>query len=160
MVSGESLSERQRRYLLFGHALTGFETVSAIAAMGQPLYLIGFVLETLMNTWISSWMYRLVRMWWSGMAFQFFSTSTIHQVLSWYSIFSQKAVAGLIKPETLLPTEDAAAQHSLCAYLQTQDWMLLRSISLDPHDLIWKWLICCKTANYVAWFVYIARPKL
>ena len=49
-----------------------------------------------------------------------------------YSMFSRKAAAGLIKPETLPPTEGAAAQHSLCAYLQTQDWMLLQSMSLDP----------------------------
>ena len=33
-----------------------------------------------------------------------------------YSMFSRKAAAGLIKPETLPPTEGAAAQHSLCAY--------------------------------------------
>ena len=48
-----------------------------------------------------------------------------------YSMFSQKAAAGLIKPETLPPTEGAATQHSLRAYLQTRDWMLLQSMSLD-----------------------------
>ena len=37
-----------------------------------------------------------------------------------YSMFSRKAVAGLIKPENLPPTEGAAAQHSLRAYLQTR----------------------------------------
>ena len=31
-----------------------------------------------------------------------------------YNMFSRKAAAGLIKPETLPPTEAAAAQHSLC----------------------------------------------
>jgi len=36
-------------------------------------------------------------------------------------MFSQKAAAGLIKPETLPLTEGAAAQHSFHAYLQTQD---------------------------------------
>ena len=40
-------------------------------------------------------------------------------------MFSRKAAAGLIKPETLPPTEGAAAQHCLHAYLQTRDWMLL-----------------------------------
>ena len=54
-----------------------------------------------------------------------------------YSMFSRKAVAGLIKPETLPPTEGAAAQHSLHAYLQTQDWMLLQSMSLDPSGYGW-----------------------
>lgn len=35
------------------------------------------------------------------------------------------------------PTEGAAPQHSLRAYLQTQDWLLLQSMSLDPKDYGW-----------------------
>ena len=54
-----------------------------------------------------------------------------------YSMFSRKAAAGLIKPETLPPTEGAAAPHSLRAYLQTRDWMLLESMSLDPSKYGW-----------------------
>ena len=54
-----------------------------------------------------------------------------------YSMFSRKAAAGLTKPETLPPTEGAAKQHSLRAYLQTQDWMLLQSMSLDPSGYGW-----------------------
>ena len=49
-------------------------------------------------------------------------------------MFSRKAAAMLIKPETLPPTEGAAAQLSLRAYLQTRDWLLLQSMSLDPCD--------------------------
>ena len=45
--------------------------------------------------------------------------------------------AGLIKLRTLSPTEGAAAQHSLSAYLQTRDWILLQSMSLDPSDYGW-----------------------
>ena len=33
-----------------------------------------------------------------------------------YNMFSRKATVGVIKPETLPPTEGAAAQHSLRAY--------------------------------------------
>lgn len=54
----------------------------------------------------------------------------IHHVLA--------AAAGLIKPETLPPTEGAAAQHSLWACLQTQDRMLLQSMSLDPSHYGWR----------------------
>ncbi|KAJ8409990.1 hypothetical protein AAFF_G00210310 [Aldrovandia affinis] len=54
-----------------------------------------------------------------------------------YNMFSRKAAAGLIKPETLPPTEGAATQHSLRADLQTRDWMLLQSMSLDPSDYGW-----------------------
>uniref|UniRef100_UPI00358E3719 uncharacterized protein n=1 Tax=Myxine glutinosa TaxID=7769 RepID=UPI00358E3719 len=54
-----------------------------------------------------------------------------------YNMFSRKAAAGVIKPETLPPTEGAAAQHSLRAYLQTRDWILLQSMSLNPSDYGW-----------------------
>ena len=54
-----------------------------------------------------------------------------------YNMFSRKAAAGVIKPETLPPTEGAAAQHSLRAYLQTRDWILLQSMSLSPSDYGW-----------------------
>ena len=52
-------------------------------------------------------------------------------------MFAHKAAAGLIKPETVPPTEGAAAQHSLHAYLQTQNWMLLQSMSLNPDEYGW-----------------------
>jgi len=55
-----------------------------------------------------------------------------------YNMFSRKAMAGVIKPETLPPTEGAAAQHSLRSYLQTRDWMLLKSMSLDPTNYGWR----------------------
>ena len=54
-----------------------------------------------------------------------------------YSMFSRKAVAGVIKPETLPPTKGAVAQHALRAYLQTRDWILLQSMSLNPSDYGW-----------------------
>ena len=43
-----------------------------------------------------------------------------------YKMFSRKAVAGVIKPGTLPPTEGAAVQHSLRAYLQTRGCILLQ----------------------------------
>ncbi len=54
-----------------------------------------------------------------------------------YNMFSRKAAAGMIKPETLPPTQGAAAQHSLRAYLQTRDWILLHSMSLNPCNYGW-----------------------
>jgi len=71
----ESPSERQRSYLLFCHAFIGCDLLLPLLAMGKPLYLISFVLEMLMNTWITSLMYMLVGMRRSGLAFQFFSTA-------------------------------------------------------------------------------------
>ena len=55
-----------------------------------------------------------------------------------FKLFSRKAAAGIIKPETLPPTEGAAAQHSLRAYLQSRDWILLQSMSLDPFEYGWR----------------------
>ena len=54
-----------------------------------------------------------------------------------YNMFSRKAAAGVIKPETLPPTKGVVAQHALRAYLQTQDWILLQSIPLNPSDCGW-----------------------
>jgi len=54
-----------------------------------------------------------------------------------YSMFSWKTATGLFKPESLPPTEGAAAQHSLRAYLQTQDWLLLQSMCMDPSGYGW-----------------------
>ena len=54
-----------------------------------------------------------------------------------YNMFLRKAAAGVIKPEILPPTEGSAAQHSPRVYLQTRDWMLLHSMSLDPSDYRW-----------------------
>ena len=60
------------------------------------------------------------------MVLPYSSTFTMHQVLctlgeTQYNMFTRKAAAGLIKPETLPRTEGAAAQHFLRAYLQTRD---------------------------------------
>ena len=51
-----------------------------------------------------------------------------------YNMFSRKAVAEVIKPDTLPPTKGAVAQHALHVYLQTRDWILLQSMSLNPSD--------------------------
>ena len=55
-----------------------------------------------------------------------------------FDIFSKRAAAGSIKPEKLPPTTEAAAQHSLRAYLQTRDWLMLQTPSLDVLDYGWK----------------------
>ena len=54
-----------------------------------------------------------------------------------YHMFSCKAAAGLIKPEPLPPTEGAAAQHSLHAYLQIWEWLLLQSMPVDANEYRW-----------------------
>ena len=64
------------------------------------------------------------------------TTCTMGEI--WYNILSLKAAgAGLIKPESIRPTEGAAAQQSLCAYLQTWDWMLSQGMSVYHSEYGW-----------------------
>ena len=74
-------------------------------------------------------------------------------------MFSRKAAAGLIKPETLPPTEGAAAQHSLRAYLQTRDWMLLQSMSVDHSEYGWTigFMVLSLFQHYTPWLLELLR---
>uniref|UniRef100_UPI00358E0096 uncharacterized protein n=1 Tax=Myxine glutinosa TaxID=7769 RepID=UPI00358E0096 len=119
----ESLSETQKSYLLFCHTFTGF-------CEGDAAEYIDIFLDTeatketviQAGTAIFKYIYH-------G------RDTTLGEIR--YNMFSRKAAAGVIKPETLPPTEGAAAQHSLRAYLQTRDWILLQSMSLNPSDYGW-----------------------
>ena len=42
-----------------------------------------------------------------------------------------------LKPEYLPPTESAADQHILRAFIQSKDWMLLDSMTSPPTDFGW-----------------------
>ena len=75
---------RKRSYLLFCHAFTGCDTVSAIDSHGKTL--IDYAEETLMNTWTSSLTYRQLRMWISRLVLQSSSTYTMDHVLRWVRI--------------------------------------------------------------------------
>ena len=51
--------------------------------------------------------------------------------------FSRQAKVGVIRPESLPATNSAAVFHSLRAYLQVQDWLVLKSMSRDPTLYGW-----------------------
>ena len=51
--------------------------------------------------------------------------------------YNEQAKGGVIRPASLLPTNGSAIQHSLRAYLQIQDWILLKSMSRDPRFHGW-----------------------
>jgi len=139
----DALSERQRRYLLFCHAFTGCDTVSAIGGHGKTTLMKRFCagdIDEHMDTFLDVHATKdaVIR---AGIAIFLYiyktpgSSTTLGATR--YTLFSRKAAAGQINPETLPPTEGAAAQHSLRAYLQTHDWMVLQSMSLDPRDYGW-----------------------
>ena len=51
--------------------------------------------------------------------------------------YNKQGKGGVICPASLPPTNDSAIKHSLRAYLQIQDWILLKSMSRDPKLLGW-----------------------
>lgn len=137
----QCLSERQRRYLLFCHAFTGCDTVSSIWSHGKSTLFDRFCsgdIDEHMNIFLDVQARKedVIKAGISIFQYIYHAPGTTLSATR-YNIFSRKAAAGLIKPETLPPTEGAAAQHSLRAYLQTRDWLLLQSMSLNPTDFGW-----------------------
>lgn len=49
-----------------------------------------------------------------------------------YNMYSKQTSSGVLSPEKLPPTEGSSDEHSLRAYLQLQDWIVLKSMSRDP----------------------------
>ena len=119
----QGLSERQRRYLLFCHAFTGCDTVSAIGSHGKSTLfdrLCAGDMDEHMNVFldVQATKDEVIK---AGIAvFQYIYRAPATPLgQTRYSMFARKAASGVIKPDTLPPTEGAAAQHSLRACLQT-----------------------------------------
>ena len=55
--------------------------------------------------------------------------------------YNKQAKEGVIRPASLPPTNGSAIQHSVRTYLQTQDWILLKSMSRDPR--LYGWYVTC-----------------
>ena len=51
-----------------------------------------------------------------------------------YNVYSKQTSSGVLSPEKLPPTEGSSDEHSLRAYLQLQDWIVLKSMSRDPNN--------------------------
>ncbi|KAK1904773.1 putative protein YsfB [Dissostichus eleginoides] len=126
--------------LLFCHAFTGCDTVSAIAGHGKTTLFDRFCagdIDEHMDIFLDTQATKDAVIQAGTTIFQYIyhaPGTALGEIR--HNMFSRKAAAGLIKPETLPPTEGAAAQHSLRAYLQTQDWILLQRISCKNcgHD--------------------------
>ena len=132
----DALCERKRRYLLFCHAFTGCDTFSAIAGHGKTTLfdrLCGGDIDEHMDIFLDLQATKdmVVKV---GIAIfkHIYHGPRTTLGANHYNMLSRNSTVGVIKSETLPPTESAAAQHSLRAYLQTRDWLLLQSMSLDP----------------------------
>lgn len=137
----EALPERQLRYLIFCHAFTGCDTVSSIAGHGKTKLfnkLCSGEIDEFIDIFQDIHADKQAVLQAGIVIFQYIYNAPCTPLGEIrYDMFSRSAAAGKIKPETLPPTEGAAAQHALRAYLQTRDWLILKSMSLDPIDYGW-----------------------
>ena len=137
----QSLTYEQRQYLLFCHAFTGCDTVSSFH---------GFSKEKLYERLCSGNLRPLIDVFYNDRSskvqileagieiIQFIYKSQVTP-LSMLRVnkYNKQSKAGVLKPENLPPIDGAARQHSLRAYLQLQDWLVLQSMSRDPKEYGW-----------------------
>ena len=134
-----SLTHTQREYITVCHAFTGCDTVSSIFGHGKYT-----VFKKLCET---PTMYKHLDVFNSptstndeiinagGAIFQFiYNAPDVDLSQTRYDLFCKKAAAGVISPDGLPLTRGSAAQHSLRAYSQNQDWLQLKSMSKYPKQ--------------------------
>ena len=127
----QSLTYEQRKYLLFCHSFTGCDTVSSFHWFSkEKLYAklfsgnLGPLIDVFYNA--SSSNDNISEAGVEIIQFIYKSRGTPLSTLR-VSKYNKQSKIGVIKPENLPPTDDAARQHSLRAYLQLQDWIVLQS---------------------------------
>ena len=134
----DRLSPLKLKYLLVCHAFTGCDTVSSIMGHGKSTLvdkLCGGSMNRHLDVFLSSDSTKDEIIKAGILLFQFtYNAPGVTLAQTRYHMFSKKAAAGIISPEYLPPTEGAAAQHSLRTYLQTQDWLSLKSMSRDAEE--------------------------
>ena len=140
------MNQRQKRDLLFVYSFTGCDTVSSIYGYGKTKLFTKLTSDdfdddmSLVFNDIRSKQEAITA---TGIkAFQYISGGTKNQDIPLnkqrYFAYSKYAAVGKIAPERLPPIEGAAKQHSLRAYIQTRDWLLLDSQSKNPENYGWK----------------------
>ena len=139
----KNLPEKQSKHLLVCHAFTGCDTTSGLSGFGKakPLETLcsgqvdealdTFVDETSSKQDIKASGERLFKHIHGGT-----DDTTLPQLR--FRKFSKQAKVGVIRPENLPPTENAAYQHSLRTFLQVQDWLKLTTMSLPPLEFGFK----------------------
>uniref|UniRef100_UPI00358E3900 uncharacterized protein n=1 Tax=Myxine glutinosa TaxID=7769 RepID=UPI00358E3900 len=140
----EALPERYRKYLIFLHSFSGCDTVSAISGFSKSTLLTKLCktdkAERAMDVFLDIRAKKddIIKAGCELFKLMFRGNPSKDLGDLRFDIFSKRAAAGSIKPEKLPPTTEAAAQHSLRAYLQTRDWLLLQTPPLDVLDYGWK----------------------
>ena len=137
-----SLTEQQRRFLLLLHAFTGCDTVSSIYGFSKEKLFESITSTTAMNNLLDVFYNDKS----SNKEIQSAGICIFQYIYKSYGVplsrtrhqrYNKQAKAGVIRPESLPPTDSSAEQHSLRAYLQLQDWCILQSMSRDPLNYGW-----------------------
>ncbi|XDV31538.1 hypothetical protein PO909_002529 [Leuciscus waleckii] len=142
--SGKALPERYRKYLIFLHSFSGCDTVTAISGFSKPTLLTKLCktdkAEGAMDVFndIRAKKSDIIKAGCELFKPTFCGNPPEDLEDLRFDIISKRTVAGSIKPEKLPLTTGAVAQHSLRAYLQTRDRLLLHCPSLDVLEYGWK----------------------
>ena len=138
----ESLSDDEERCLLFCYSFFGCDAVSALYGIGKETVYRRICSQPSLRKHLdvfyceNSNRDEIVD---AGLAILQFTyrSPTVPLSIQRVSCYSKQSKAGVLRPESLPPTVGAAKQHSLRAYLQIQDWILLKTMSRDPTKYGW-----------------------
>ena len=138
----QSLSPTQRKYLLFSHSFSGCDTVSAVFGFSKEKLYGKFSnagLDDILDVFYdkNSTVDEITSAGISTFQFIYNGTGTPLSEERLNRFNKQQSKIGVLRPEGLPPTDGAAAQHSLRAYLQLHDWIKLQSMSRDPTMYGW-----------------------
>ena len=139
-----TLNDNEKKRLLFIHAFTGCDTVSAIyrhtkVSLFNKLCSDDEDLEDEFTVLMSVESLQEDIMEEGVMLFQYIY-GDIDKTLTELRVakYSKLIISKTLKPEALPPTEGAAKQHTLRAKLQFQDWDMLSTMTLPPTVCGWK----------------------
>ena len=136
-----NLPEEVCRCLLFVHSFSGCDTVSSIFGKGKVAILKMFVQcpEEIKEV-LTSLRSKPEDIKDAGVKVlqRIYGDKNMSLAENRYQRYNVMSAVGVITPERLPPTTGAAEQHSLRAYLQYHNWMLLNTNSLDIMEYGWK----------------------
>ena len=138
----DMLTDSEKQHILMCHAFTGCDTVSSIYGFSKEKLFSSLTSTNLLDDQLSVFLNaesteEQIKQ--SGIEIFQYIYGSLGTPLAKIRLhrYNKQSKAGVIRPEGLPPTDSAAAQHSLRAYLQLQDWLILQSMSRDPLNYGW-----------------------
>ena len=136
-----NLTSDEKLWILFCHSFSGCNTISSIFGVSK---------EKFYQKICSGQLRQIIDKFYCDttsiedignagiLVFQFlYNMSATSLFIQRLCRYKKQAKGGVIRPASLPPTNGSAIQHSLRAYLQIQDWILLKSMSRNPRLYGW-----------------------